>query len=128
MRGDNILKIDTECHKGVLFVRLKGKLIKDTVDKLNEEVTMLIRDNGIKNVVFNINDLTVIDMKGINALLYNYELVRDNNGYSCICGIKNSLVRHRIKNSRLLKYMYESSDEIGALNIINLYKERGYDN
>jgi len=61
-------------------------------------------------------------------LLYNYELVRDNNGYSCICGIKNSLVRHRIKNSRLLKYMYESSDEIGALNIINLYKERGYDN
>lgn len=127
MRGDNILEIDTECHKGVLFVRLSGQLTKNTVDKLNEEVTNLIKDNGIKNVVFNINNLDVIDMKGINALLYNYELIRNNNGYGCICGINNSLVRHRIANSRLLKYMYESSDEIGALNIINLYKERGYD-
>ncbi len=66
-------------------------------------------------------------MKGINALLYNYEIIKRNKGYSCLCGIKNNLVKQRIKNSRLLKYMYESSDEIGATNLINLYKEKLYD-
>lgn len=113
-----------EFHKGVLFIRLSGELTKDTVPKLNEEVTALIKETGIKNIVFNIKELKLIDMKGINALLYNYELIKTNKGSGCVCGIDNSLVKHRINNSRLLKYLYESSDEIGALNIINLYKER----
>ncbi|MFA5603265.1 MAG: STAS domain-containing protein [Bacilli bacterium] len=126
-RGDNILEIDTQCQKGVFFVRLKGELTKNTVDKLQDEVTSLVKDNGIRNVVFNINELNTIDMKGINALLHNYELIKSNNGYGCVCGISNTLVKHRISNSRLLKYMYETSDEMGALNIINLYKEKSYD-
>ncbi len=66
-------------------------------------------------------------MKGINALFYNYELIKNNNGYSCLCGINNNLVKHRIQNSRLLNYMYESSDEIGATNIINLCKGKLYE-
>ena len=57
---------------------------------------LLVKDNGIKNVVY-IDELNVIDMKGINALLYNYEIVKDNNGYGCLCGINNSLVRQRIQ-------------------------------
>ncbi|NLL44145.1 MAG: anti-sigma factor antagonist [Mollicutes bacterium] len=115
-----MLEITTEFRKGVLFVRLSGELTKQTVDKLNKEVTSLIKDNGIRNIVFNIKDLNMIDIKGINALLYNYELSKANNGKVCVCGIKNPLVSQRIRNSRLLKYMYESSDELGAFNIINL--------
>ena len=90
------------------------------VNKLNDEVTNLIKDNGIRNIVFNIKDLNVIDIKGINGLLYNYEISKNNHGRSCICGLKNTLVQHRIKNSRLLKYMYEASDELSAFNVINL--------
>ncbi|MDD3392730.1 MAG: STAS domain-containing protein [Bacilli bacterium] len=115
-----MLNIDIEFRKGILFVRLKGELTKRTVDILNNEVTGLIKDNGIRNLVFNINGIDVIDIKGINALLYNYEIVKSNQGKSCICGINNTLVNHRIKNSRLLKYMYEASDELSALNIISL--------
>ncbi len=115
-----MLDISTEFRKGILFIRLTGELTKNTVSKLNEDVTTLIKDNGIRNVVFNIKGLKTIDMKGINALLYNYELSRNNNGKSCVCGIDNTLVSHRIKNSRLLKYMYETSDELGAFNIMNL--------
>lgn len=109
-----------EFRKGILFVRLEGNLTKKTVDKLNNEVTSLIKDNGIRNIVFNISNLTTIDIKGINMLLYNYEICRNNNGKSLVCGVSNDLVRERIKNSRLLKYMYEASDELAAINIINL--------
>lgn len=118
--GDILLNIETEFRKGVLFIRLEGVLTKDTVSQLNEEVTTLIKENGIRNIVFNIERLNVIDLKGINSLLYIYEIVSRNNGKGLVCGIKNSLVSHRIKNSRLLKYMYETSDELSAINVINL--------
>lgn len=115
-----MLSIIMEFRKGILFVRLEGSLTKMTVDKLNNEVTKLIKDNGIRNIVFNISNLTTIDVKGINTLLYNYEICRNNNGKSLVCGVTNDIVRERIKHSRLLNYMYEASDELAAINIINL--------
>ena len=115
-----MLGINIEFHKGILFIRLDGDLDKNTVNKLKNEVTTLIKDNGIRNTVFNISNLNSIDCYGINALLLNYEICNSNNGKSMVCGICNSLVRHRINNSRLLKYMYETSDELSAINVINL--------
>lgn len=120
MEGDNMLEINMEFRKGILFVRLEGILDKTTVTKLNAEVTELVRDNGIRNLVFNISGLNSIDMKGINALFYNYELCNQNNGKSLLCGFDNTFVSHRIKNSRLLNYMYEASDELSAILMMNL--------
>lgn len=109
-----------EFHKGILFVRLIGILNKNTIDKLKNEVTLFIKENGIRNIVFNISNLESIDCYGINALLYNYEICRNNQGKSLLCGLSNTLVKHRIKNSRLLKYMYETADELSAISAINL--------
>ncbi len=115
-----MLDINYEIRKGILFIRLSGVLNKNTVSKLQNEITDMIKDNGIKNVVFNLKELESIDIKGINNLLYNYEICHNNKGKSLICGIDNSLVRHRINNTRLLKYMVETSDELSAFNIIKL--------
>lgn len=115
-----MLDINMEFHKGVLFVRLNGVLEEKTVENLKTEVTSFIKENGIRNIVFNVDGLKSIDCCGINALLYNYEICRDNKGKTVLCGMNNSLVRYRIENSRLLKYMYEVSDELSAINVINL--------
>ena len=115
-----MLDINLEFHKGILFVRLTGALNKNTVDKLDNEVTTLIKENGIKNIVFNIGNLISIDCYGINELLKNYEICKLNKGKSLVCGVNNGLVKQRINNSRLLKYMYEASDELSAFNVINL--------
>ena len=120
MEGDSLLDINLEFCKGILFIRLKGILNKNTVNKLKDEVNSLVKENGIRNLVFNISELESIDCYGINALLNNYELCKINHGQSLVCGINNNLVKHRINNSRLLKYMYETSDELSALNVINL--------
>lgn len=114
-----MLNIDMEFKKGVLFVRLNGILDEKTVDKLNDEVTELIRDNGVNNIVFNIEGLSTIDSYGINALLKNYELCHKERGQTLLCGIENPLVKYRLNNSRILKYMYETSDELTAIDIIN---------
>ena len=120
LRGDNMLEINMEFRKGILFIRLSGILDRTTIHKLNSEVTELVKDNGIKNIVFNIDGLKSIDLKGINSLLYNYELSRMNDGKAMLCGVNNSLVRYRINNSRLLNYMYEVSDELSAIKVIGM--------
>lgn len=114
-----MLDINLEFHKGILFVRLDGILNRNTIDKLDNEVTSLIKEQGIKNIVFNVSNLDSIDCDGINVLLNNYKLCKLNSGKSLVCGL-NGLVKQKIDNSMLLKYMYEVSDELSAVNLINI--------
>lgn len=115
-----MLDIDIEFKKGILFVRLTGILNKVTVSKLNNEVTDMVRDNGIRNIVFNISQIISIDIKGINALLYNYELCTQNKGNILLCGLINDGIRKKIAHSRLLKYIDETTDELSAYNYIKI--------
>ena len=114
-----MLNVGTEFRKGILFVRLKGHLNKDTIDKLNKRVTKVVKENGIRNIVFNFSILKSIDVKGINAIFYNYEIVKKNEGRSLMCG-NNDNIRKKLKKSRLINYVYETSNELTALKILNL--------
>ena len=114
-----MLNVGTECRKGILFVRLRGHLNKDTIHKLNKRVTKVVKENGIRNIVFNFTNLKSIDIKGINTIFYNYELCRDNEGKSLMCG-NNDHIRKKLKRSRLVNYVYETTDELSAIKILNL--------
>lgn len=114
-----MLNVNTEFRKGIMFVRLKGQLTKDTIDKLDKKVTSLVKEMGIRNLVFNVSNLKEIDYKGINKLLYNYELCKQNEGNTLLCG-NNNYINLRIKRSRLLKYICEISDELCAIKMINM--------
>ena len=114
-----MLNVGTEFRKGILFVRLKGHLNKDTIYKLNKRVTKLVKDNGIRNIVFNFSNLKSIDIKGINTIFYNYELCKNNDGRSLMCG-NNDNIRNKLKKSRLINYIYETKDELSAIKILNL--------
>jgi len=114
-----MLNVGTEFRKGILFVRLKGHLNKDTIDKLNKRVTKVVKENGIRNIVFNFSNLKSIDVKGINAIFYNYELCKKNEGRSLMCG-NNDNIRKKLKKSRLINYVYETSNELTALKLLNL--------
>lgn len=114
-----MLNVGTEFRRGILFVRLKGHLNKDTIYKLNKKVTNIVKNNGIRNIVFNFSNLKSIDMKGINTIFYNYELCKKNNGISLMCG-NNDNIRKVLKKSRLINYIYETTDELNAIKILNM--------
>ena len=114
-----MLNVGTEFRKGILFVRLKGHLNKDTVNKLNKKVTNIVKENGIRNIVFNFSNLKSIDIKGINTIFYNYELCKNNQGRSMFCG-NNDFIRNKLKKTRLINYIYEVEDELNAIRILNL--------
>jgi len=114
-----MLTVGTEFRKGIFFVRLKGDLNKNTISKLEKRVTNVVKKNGIRNIVFNFTNLKSIDIKGINSIFYNYEIIKENKGKSLLCG-NNDRIRKKLKASRLINYVYEISDELTAIKILNL--------
>ncbi|MDD2392165.1 MAG: STAS domain-containing protein [Bacilli bacterium] len=115
-----MLDIHIGFKRGILFIKLIGDLNKSTVLKLNEEVTSLIEENQIRNVVFNVSKLKTIDDNGIGSLLINYEISKKNEGLSLLCGI-NKNIYGKISDSNLLKYMYETSNELDAIRLLEGY-------
>lgn len=112
-----MLSINTEFRKGIFFIRLDGSLTKETIDEFRLEVTNLIEDNGIRNILFNFNNLKSIDYKGINELYYIFELCELSNGLSLICGI-NDNIKNIINKTRITKYIKQIDNELYALTLI----------
>ena len=77
MRGRITCQIRQWNIKGS-FIRLSGELNHNTASRLENEVSKLIAEVGIKYIVFNIENLTLIDMAGIDVLLKNNDIVFNN--------------------------------------------------
>ena len=94
--------------KGILFVRLKGEINEVTSKIINEEIEPLIVENGIKNVVFNVEEINNINTYGINTLYNSYIKLNKKNSVISLCSIPFDL---RKKFDFLLKYIKEREDE-----------------
>ena len=115
-RVTNMLDIEIEPFRGILFIRLSGILNRSNINKLNSEVNNLIREIEAKNIVFNINDLKSIDIYGQNAIINSLRICRHNHGRSLICIGNNRkiipLIEKLMTKTRIVK------DELTALNFI----------
>lgn len=111
-----MLEIDMEFKKGILFVRLKGILNGDTCTNLEDDLTSLIRNNGIRYVLLNLNDLTYIDKYGINVIIKNYLNISSNEGKLIIVGI-SKLFDY---NSNIIDNLYQINEEEKAFNLVNI--------
>ena len=103
-----MLDIDMRFKQGILFIRLSGILNGDTCMKLEESISTLIEDNGIKYVLFNLNNLDYIDKYGINII--------NNNGKLIICGIEKLF---SYTNS-ITDNLYQIKDENKVFELINI--------
>ena len=104
-----MLNINMEYNSGILFVRLIGSLNKLTLNKINNTIIPIIKDNGIKNLVYNFDRLKSIDEYGFKSLLNSYYEVLNNSG-------KVLVVNNRFK----LKFFKEVDNELSALNILRI--------
>ena len=93
-----MLYIDMEPVKGILFVRLKGKLNQKNIQKLDNEVLSLLKNVGIKNIVFNLSELDCIDKSGKKAIVRMFVMCMQNKGESFICVGENKKVLSIFKN------------------------------
>ena len=114
-----MLEIELEFRKGILFVRLGGILNKKTISGFNKEVTSLIKETGIRNVVFNMTNLKEIDIDDIEEVYNNYKFSHENHGNTLVCGLEDCEIKRHILRSRLMKNIGKTKGEIEAVNLIN---------
>ncbi|MCH5167931.1 MAG: STAS domain-containing protein [Erysipelotrichales bacterium] len=75
-----MLRINMEYRKGILFVRLKGNLNANTAPKFEEYAIPIIKDYGIKYIVYNLSELISLDTYGEKALIKGGNEAKVNDG------------------------------------------------
>ena len=55
-----------------------------------------------------------------NKTSRKYTICNKNNGKSLLCGIKNYKIKLKLEQSRLLKYINETENELSAFKIMNV--------
>ena len=104
-----MLNINMEFRKGVLFVRLIGSLNEISAHKLIDTLLPIVVKVGIRNLVYNFEELKSIDEVGKKSLLLGYNAILNNNG--------NVLV---VNNRFNLEHFKEAKNELMALEILKV--------
>ena len=100
-----MLKINLEYRKGILFVRLKGELTKNTYKLLNEHLLSIVKEQGIKYIVFNLARVDYIDKYGKYSLKSIINETKKNYGKSLICNAKVKFDdRYKIIDNELMAF------------------------
>lgn len=108
-----MLNLDIEYNKGILFVRLVGKLDRLSSYKINNYLIPVILKQKIKYLVFNFKKLQDIDETGEDTLLNTLYAVQTNKGKLYLCEVNNHLskkinqlhIKQTINEEHVLKLM-----------------------
>jgi len=86
-----MLKINLEFRKGILFVRLKGYLTRYTYKCFEDYLIPLIKNHGIKYLVYNLEEVALMDSQGKKSLKKGITAAKKNKGKGGICNAKKVL-------------------------------------
>ena len=111
-----MLDISMEFKKGILFVRLKGIINGDTVSYLDDNLTNIVKDNGIKYLLINFDNIDYIDEYGIDVIRKNYNIINENKGKLILCGMHKILSY----NINLIENLYQINEERGVFDLVRL--------
>jgi len=114
-----MLEINLEFVRGMLFVRLEGVLDNNTYTKLSDCLDTMIHEKGIKYFVVNLENLDFIDENGLQTIIDRYFDVVLHDGKLVICGY-NDQFRNNLEISYIFEQIDKTSNELGALKLINL--------
>ena len=85
-----MLKINMEYRRGILFIRLNGNLSINTVSKFEEYTIPIIKNYGIRYVVYNLNNIVNLDESGITSINNAVRLIKKNRGKALIVSKKDN--------------------------------------
>ena len=102
-----MVDLNIEFTRGVLFVRLAGILNEVSSMDVEEKVFEIIKDGGIRFVVFNVKNLEMSD--SVELFDKCQKLLEENDGRVLICGDEMSAYD--------LEYV---SDELSALKLLSI--------
>lgn len=105
-----MLEINIEFVKGVLVVRLEGKLNNISVKSIRDNLLTIIKNGGIKYLMFNLTE-SILEER-IDMFEECNKLIKKNKGKMYICGFN-----HKMENLITNNY-YTVDNELSILNKI----------
>lgn len=107
--------MDMEYNKGILFVRLDGKLTRSTSYKINNYLVPVLLKHKIKYLVYNLYNLSDIDEAGIDAILNTKFAIKTNKGLIYLCEVNKNL------NKKIHKlHIKKTENELSAFKVIEV--------
>ncbi len=107
-----MFKLELEYKNRILFAKLKGVLNERNSYKINNYLNYVIKKHNIKHLVYDWEDLKMIDNCGLDALIKSKYYIKQNKGIINVYGAKRSL-------EYLRRYL-----RIPKLEDVNVIKER----
>ena len=104
-----MIDYNVEFTRGVLFVRLFGNLNRFNKENVENEIFDIIKDGGIRYLVFNTDDLEIEE--DVDLFKKSRELVERNDGKMLLCGNMNEFY---VDDFEIV------SDELSALKLLSV--------
>ena len=113
------LHIEMETLREVLLVRLQGELDHHTAETLRNRLDTAIKDEQIRHVVLDLEDLTFMDSSGIGVILGRYKQITARSGEVFVCSINPTIYRIFEMSGlfKVLKYKEHVSDALDVLGV-----------
>ena len=73
--------------KEFLFIRLKGELDQETCGAMRSKLKELMETPQVKNLVFNMQDLSFMDSSGIGLIIGRYNQIKRKGGKIILCSL-----------------------------------------
>lgn len=108
-----------EYRRGILFVRLEGNLVSKNIKFISNTLIPIIEKDKLENIVINMENIDIIDLKGINFLFYMYEMCKKNKGKLLLSNLSDEL-RIKLKRNKIFQYIKEISNELQSFEVINI--------
>ena len=85
------LSVKFYTQKNNIFIRFIGELDQENIGNLRDKLIEIIKERNIKNVVFNMKELTFMDSTGIGIIIGRYNQVKQRKGKVLLCNLNRNV-------------------------------------
>lgn len=107
------LEVNMCIKQDTIFTRFKGELDEMSVTDIRAKLCEILRKYDVKNIVFNMRDLSFMDSTGIGMIIGRYNQVKEKCGKIILCDL-NQNIEKIIVMSGLLKICTLRDSEASA--------------
>ena len=107
-------------RKGVLFIRIRGSLIKNKINKFENEVLPIVLGLGSRYITVNLFDVNYIDKSGVESLIKLSSIVNKWEGKVAICEI-NDNIKSNLKDTDIFDYCFKTKNELTSLGVFSIW-------
>lgn len=74
------MQVSYHKNKCTLIVKIDGELDHHTADMVREKLDAVLEDPGVKNIIFDLNQLKFMDSSGIGVFIGRYKIISQRGG------------------------------------------------